>query len=114
MKPQVPQIRCDLGSCKSHECKNHGSARLCIRNPDRLGLRQPSTRDCEHLPPAANPHSHRQRPGSPGGGHLARLAAEWVARLGAKPTGSWLQLKLVTDLRKALCLSEPQNCEMRV
>lgn len=49
-----------------------------------------------------------------GGGHLARLAAEWVARLGAKPTGSWLQLKLVTDLRKALCLSEPQNCEMRV
>lgn len=49
-----------------------------------------------------------------GVGHLARLAAEWVARLGAKPTGSWLQLKLVTDLRKALCLSEPQNCEMRV
>lgn len=49
-----------------------------------------------------------------GGGDLARLAAEWVARLGAKPTGSWLQLKLVTDLRKALCLSEPQNCEMRV
>lgn len=66
-------------------------------------------------PQQQTPHSYRQRPGSPGGGgHLARLAAEWVARLGAKPTGSWLQLKLVTDLRKALCLSEPQNCEMRV
>lgn len=27
-KPQVPQIKCHLGNCKSHECKDHGSARL--------------------------------------------------------------------------------------